>query len=391
MSVYRYHSLQFSPAPEHRCAAVLHSDVILPETIHQSSELGAGPSGPRRSPSPVHKAREAYVINERLDDKGMFARVWIPQGGVILAEHPALILPRDVKLESLAAGLEITGPQHSNPYDALFSRVDHKEIFALKDCLTKGVGASKGIFHTNALNIELEARGRDMPELQKYQALFLVTSRCNHRQLIVLLSCGPNAVWRFDPLTFKLTLSAVRRISPGEEITISYINPFLPRHLRRAKLQSRWNFVCHCNHCDVPWTIPGAVVQSDKARQELCTFFDDLPDWAEWCAGNDRRDLIDIHLRAMWARDREGLQGFRGGNGAARNVNFKDLAYTKHIDALVMCYGALGDVEGFRAWVAKAREAKVAGGPDSAAHVKVLDMWLREPRKFHVWGWKTQN
>ncbi|KAJ3861952.1 hypothetical protein EV359DRAFT_46146 [Lentinula novae-zelandiae] len=110
-----------------------------------------------------------------------------------------------------------------------------------------------GIFTTNALNIELEVNDNDLrSQDKKYQALFLKTSRCNH-------SCGPNAIWRFDCLTFMLTLSAVRDIHLGEEITISYIDPFLPRHVRRTQLQSKWNLLCHCMSCDVPWTFAGAI------------------------------------------------------------------------------------------------------------------------------------
>lgn len=85
-------------------------------------------------------------------------------------------------------------------------------------------------------------------------------------------------------------------------------------------------------------------------------------------------------------REREGLEGFNGG-GVCKDAP----AYMKHIDALVMCYGALADIQGFKLWVGKARDVKVAEGSlESAAHVKVLDMWLREPRKFYVWGWKER-
>lgn len=119
-------------------------------------------------------------------------------------------------------------------------------------------------------------------------------------------------------------------------------------------------------------------------------FFETVPDWEEWCLDYDynyehEQGLIERHLRAMQMREREGLQGFIGGNSAS------GCAYMKHIDALVMCYGALGDVQRFRLWVGRAREAKLAEGPGSAAHVKVLDMWLREPKKFHVWGWKSRR
>ncbi|KAJ3884221.1 hypothetical protein GG344DRAFT_60721 [Lentinula edodes] len=318
---------------------------------------------------------------------GMLARTYIPQGGVVLVEHPVLVLPTNMALDASVFGLEESGSYHK----ALISHLDDqvkREIYSLKNCSTSVNGSTPmGIFATNALNIELEVNDNGLrSQDKKYQALFLKISRCNiigmscrsHTRFFIGIhlwtnSCGPNAIWRFDRLTFTLTLSAVRDIHLGEEITISYVDPFLPRHIRRTQLQSKWNLLCHCMYCDVPWTFPGAISQSDKARYELKTFFKKLPDWEQWCLdGKNKYDLIEMHLRAMQMREKEGLEGFRG-----------------HIDALVICYGALANAKEFRKWVNKAREVKLAEGSDSVrAHVKVLDIWLREPGKFHVWGWK---
>ncbi|KAJ3732078.1 hypothetical protein DFJ43DRAFT_997782 [Lentinula guzmanii] len=325
-----------------------------------------------------------YSSAHNLDGElGMVARTFIPQGGVILVEHPVIVVPADMEVDASVVGLDEAGSQ-SELYGALFSRLDsqmRKEVLALKDCsASPNAFTTRGIFNTNALDVRLEVDKRRKFQAkvqeQKYKALFLKTSRCNH-------SCGPNAVWRFDRLSFTLTLSAVRAIHPGEEITISYINPFLPRHTRRTQLQSKWNFVCHCTHCDAPWTFPSAISQSDKARYELSTFFKKLPDWEQWCFDeNNEQFMIERHLRAMQMREKEGLEGFQDGTGS------EIVAYMKHIDALVMCYGALADVQGFTKWVRKAREVKLAEGPDNALHVKVLDLWLKEPGKFYVWGWK---
>ncbi|KAJ4481274.1 hypothetical protein J3R30DRAFT_3287892 [Lentinula aciculospora] len=314
----------------------------------------------------------------------MLARSHISQGRVILVEHPVVILPAGVKLDASIIVLDEFESQ-DEPCGAQFLRLNSqvkKKVLTLKDCsATTNASTLAGIFATNALDIKLQVDGGGLrSQEQKYKALFLKTSRCNH-------SCGPNAVWRFDRLTFTLSLSAVRDIYPGEEITISYINPFLPRHVRRTQLQSKWNFLCHCMHCDVPWTFPGAIAQSDKARHELSTFFKKLPDWEQWCFDEEsEHDLIEMHLRAMRMREKEGLEGFRGSGTAGSS---RDVAYMKHIDALVMCYGAIADDKEFRKWVNKAREVKLAEGLYSTAHVNVLDMWLREPRKFYVWGWKS--
>ncbi|KAJ3797852.1 hypothetical protein GGU11DRAFT_43970 [Lentinula aff. detonsa] len=389
---YEYYSLSFTESSNaaesstrknrtQRCAAILESDVTLCKFIGEQSdrddEHGVTPTGREEG-----HTRYSYAIDtaRNLDGElGMVAQTFIPQGGVILVERPVIVVPTDMEVDASVVGLDEAESQ-SDLYGALFSRLDsqvRKEVLALKDCsASPNALTTRGIFHTNALDVRLEVNNRQKFQERKYKALFLKTSRCNH-------SCGPNAVWRFDRSSFTLTLSAVRAIHSGEEITISYINPFLPRHTRRTQLQSKWNFVCHCTHCDAPWTFPGAIAQSDKARNELSTFFKKLPDWEQWCLDeNNEQSMIETHLRAMQMREKEGLEGFQDGNGP------EIVAYMKHIDALVMCYGALADVQGFMKWVRKAREVKLAQGPDNALHVKVLDLWLKEPRKFYVWGWK---
>ncbi|KIK65258.1 hypothetical protein GYMLUDRAFT_39618 [Collybiopsis luxurians FD-317 M1] len=379
-----------------RSAAVIGSDVILPESVVRYFELEASPTSnvahPQSSPD---EGRGPYVIRPvdtnlygHKGGMGLFARAYIPQGGVILVERPAVIIPTQIKPDSTVTGFD--GAEfRDDVHQAMFSHIDpevQEEIFALKDSLAGLLTSStpEGIFRTNALDIELPTEGTGT---HKYKGLFPKTSRCNH-------SCGPNAIWCFNQLTFTLTLSAVRKIAPGEEITISYINPFLPRHVRRAQLDSRWKFFCHCKHCDIPWTFLGGVAQSDMARQELSTFFEKLPDWEDWClenrSGSYDHDLVEMHIRAVQLREKEGLEGFQGGSQGNEpgSSSIKDVAFMKHIDALVMCYGALADVQGFRIWVGRAKEVKAAEGLGTASHVKVLDTWLREPRKFHVWGWK---
>ncbi|KAJ4476792.1 hypothetical protein C8R41DRAFT_869631 [Lentinula lateritia] len=257
-------------------------------------------------------------------------------------------------LDASVFGLEGSGSYHK----ALISHLDDqvkREIYSLKDCLTSVNGSTPmGIFTTNALNIELEVNDNGLrSQDKKYQALFLKTSQ-------------------------------LQDIHLGQEITISYVDPFPPWHVRRTQLQSKWNLLCHCMYCDVPWTFPGAISQSNKARYELKTFFKKLPDWEQWCLDEKNKYvLIKMHLRAMQMREKEGLEGFRGVDIAG---NSKDVAYMKHINVLVMCYGALANAKEFRKWVNKAREVKLAEGSDSVqAHVKVLDIWLHHQEIQNTW------
>ncbi|KAF5362617.1 hypothetical protein D9758_009607 [Tetrapyrgos nigripes] len=83
--------------------------------------------------------------------------------------------------------------------------------------------------------------------------------------------------------------------------------------------------------------------------------------------------------------------------------------WLKHIDALGMCYGALGDRKEFIKWVRKGRDVRwgmanslgntstsgssfdKASMRELKAHVKVLDSWLEDPKVFPLWGWKARR
>lgn len=71
-------------------------------------------------------------------------------------------------------------------------------------------------------------------------------SRINH-------SCTPNAVkqrFRFGDGFGDFALSAIRDIHVGEQLFIDYGVPHGSVETRRAWLQMKYNFVCHCKACD---------------------------------------------------------------------------------------------------------------------------------------------
>ncbi|KAJ7572618.1 hypothetical protein C8J56DRAFT_790580 [Mycena floridula] len=283
---------------------------------------------------------------------GMFARRNIPQGAVILVEHPIIITPFLIGLPTPASEL----------YATLAGRLDsrlRKELELL--CNSRGDIKShiEGIMQTNALSIELAIPDVPNPEISTHRALFLNVSRCNH-------SCGPNAVWKWDAESFSLTLQAVRPISDGQEVTIQYIDSTLPRDQRREKLRALYGFDCRCSHC----TCKGS--HSDLARRELQDFWKCVPSFETWSTDSrlSRDLLIRAHERAIKMRESEGLELFD---------------YRKHVDAIAMCYGALGDLKSFRHWVNLAKQCR---GDADIEHVIVLDLWLENPETFPVWGWR---
>lgn len=78
--------------------------------------------------------------------------------------------------------------------------------------------------------------------------------------------CRPNAHYYFDPHTLIQSVHALRTILPGEEITISYIDPAQPSHERKEALHNAWGFPCGCNACNAPLPIRQA---SDARVSEI--------------------------------------------------------------------------------------------------------------------------
>ncbi|KAF5378136.1 hypothetical protein D9615_007522 [Tricholomella constricta] len=288
---------------------------------------------------------------------GMFALRDIPSGALVLVEHPVIVAP-------YLLGMSVPLPE---VYAELFGRLPAEachELMALANSRsTEDCDLLEGIVRTNALGIQLEVPDVPNPELTTHRAVFLNTSRCNH-------SCGPNARWEWDTNTFALYLSAVRPIQKGEEITINYISCTQPRHERHATLFALYNFTCACPSCALPSF--DAIQHSDCTRLSLAQFWDTQPSFEEWCldAGMPADALVKRHLAALRMIKQEGLQV---------------LDAEKHVDAIAMCYGALADLEMFRAWTGRVRDAKVHADP---AQALVFAKWLSNPAAFPAWGWK---
>ncbi|KAI0127425.1 hypothetical protein BJ170DRAFT_683268 [Xylariales sp. AK1849] len=100
------------------------------------------------------------------------------------------------------------------------------------------------IILTNAFDIS-DAEVIRRPENEKEERFYTVfpeISRMNH-------DCRPTSHYYFDPYTFTQNVFAVRPIAAGEEITISYVDPFLPREERLWRLDHSWHFPCSCSLC----------------------------------------------------------------------------------------------------------------------------------------------
>lgn len=71
-------------------------------------------------------------------------------------------------------------------------------------------------------------------------------------------------------------MHAITDIAPGTEITITYLDPHMPRQKRLTKLSSLWGFNCSCSLCSLH---PELARASDERLGQIADLRDRLEDW----------------------------------------------------------------------------------------------------------------
>ncbi|KAK4443950.1 hypothetical protein QBC34DRAFT_309963 [Podospora aff. communis PSN243] len=173
---------------------------------------------------------------------GLVANQFIARGEMIMANTASLMidyrvfdeLTRDqyVKLQTFA--VDYLPEKHR---EAVLALSTHGQTFDSHEALVEKIG------ETNAFDIDPD----DGDEIQDHGffVVFPEIARFNH-------DCRPNADYYFDHAALTQFIHATRDIQPGEELTLSYINPVMLRVARMAKLARNWGFQCACSHCTQP-------------------------------------------------------------------------------------------------------------------------------------------
>jgi len=176
---------------------------------------------------------------------GMFATKLIKRGDLIIFEKP-LFTFHESKLDfnDIIAGLS----------------AEKREIFnALHDCHHSAeCKTSLGIINTNSLPLGKGATTR---------GIFPNISRICH-------SCYPNANHTWNPEKQGESIYCMKKIMPGEEIFISYVDPYSSRKDRKFKCKVGFNFDCNCILCGE--TNEEKAKQSDERREKMKTLYDNI-------------------------------------------------------------------------------------------------------------------
>ncbi|KAI1340959.1 SET domain-containing protein [Xylariaceae sp. FL0016] len=284
---------------------------------------------------------------------GLLATRRIRQGQRVMQQTPAVVvndeavtsLGRDALAELLSQAMEALPAHHRGEVLGLSTHSaarDHGDrvykIFA-KNSYTSGMHDGVSTF----------------------RSLYSIVSRINH-------SCRPNLAYYFDSSTFTHNVIAVRTIEAGEELTVSYIDPFLTHAQRQALLHSTWGFHCACDRCSASASQTAA---SDARVSRIHDLWARLDDYAR--PATDATPRMAESLVALY--EREGIVGrvqeahYRA---AVEWIGVGDAGKAAKHAELCVHYGVMFKGPG-RPFVEKMREL------------------LREPEGYTMWGFRLRN
>ncbi len=316
------------------------------------------------------------VKNIRGKGKGCVAARAVLRGEPVARERALLVMPRTC----------LSPRQFVNAATSSMTPNQREAFFALHSCNSANPKDALSIISINSFLIP-GVPGHDV----LYSGVFEALSRLNHRCCIFpffqgacsgtnkrdAASCCPNAMFRWDRGTFSGEIRALRPISAGEEVTVSYfqgiMEPAAVTHERQKFLLECYDFKCACPVCGRPSKVRD---RSDEERPIISTSVNDIGQYyreivKDWITdeGNDRGRLPnDLHA-VEEALDREMI--------------FYPNYWINLARAMVIARCALGEVKAARKWADRAAQhTRAATGSD--------DGWeaiAKEPEKCEWWGY----
>lgn len=324
---------------------------------------------PPPSPCPAYELRDVPGKG-----KGLIAIRDIYPGELVLVERPILISPVlliDVNFKF--SSFHVYTERKMNQEDWI--KFNDLSNFMQQDTNTSTSIIPQlkfeGIRNTNGFGINLQ-EGKE-----RYSGVFLEQARLNH-------SCGPNLRNIWDSCLFTMSTQAVRPIRAGEELTIEYINPFLPYAERQSILKNTFKFKYECQYCTE--TTP----TSDQNRQKVMpniTFVDFNSIYNRLIVSQNNtlpRNFVRQEVKLLVKKLKETLATItkEGVEATAAPIVYV---------CLMKLSGVLGDKKEFKKWGFKTIQSPMDyiefnDGEKMYRKVEQWIDWVKSPKKFPGWG-----
>lgn len=204
------------------------------------------------------------------------------------------------------------------------------------------------ILLTNAFQMDVAGEGEEGHHLGNFPDV----SRFNH-------DCRPNVAFRIDDQLAHNT-HAVREIAGGQELTLSYMNPFETYAVRQQHILQSWGFKCTCQHCSMS---DEDMRASDARLYEI----DEL-----------EAALEDLTNKAVSVRTVERLLELY----ELERLDVK--MHGAHVLA-AMNYNLLGDAKKAKQFALLAVDSGVVEFGPAAVDVKAMQELARDPERHLTW------
>lgn len=173
---------------------------------------------------------------------GIIADGPLARGDPIMGHTPVLLVHRGFKDD---LSLSQQQPLLDAAVDALPKPT--ADLFLAQMAHAPDTHRGAAILTTNAFQLDLnpDAAGAGSDDISGHHyGAFPEVAKLNH-------DCRPNAAFYIDPATLMHITTAARAIQPGEEITLSYLDPFATREERQERAEATWGFECGCGQCSL--------------------------------------------------------------------------------------------------------------------------------------------
>ncbi|KAI0042507.1 SET domain-containing protein [Auriscalpium vulgare] len=192
-----------------------------------------------RSWKPFNCSRRYEIRDTKRAGKSMFSLDVHEPGDVIICEPPLVITSIALMTGSGGDSLMPESTVRARTFATMPPKT-RRLFFALHRGPHAAQSPETAITKTNAFRIN-----RIPGCIGPCSGIFNDISRINH-------SCMPNAMYYWIPESLTGEVRALRRIAPGEEITISYLELSASYEERREDLRERYGFACTCTSCSLP-------------------------------------------------------------------------------------------------------------------------------------------
>lgn len=285
---------------------------------------------------------------------GLLANATLRRGDPIMGHTPVLLVHRAFK-EDLSPGRQQALLDAA--VDALPPPTAKLLLNQAAHDLSQQGHRVAAILDTNAFQVNLN-QGRNVDDGSGHHyGAYPEVAKMNH-------DCRPSAVFYVDPATLMHITTAVREIGPGEEITLSYLDPFSAYEERQERARMSWGFGCGCSLCASSSASEEALTDSETRLGEIKWIEGKLEDSSSAEASTG----LITYLLGLYENER--LHCCLGGAYTLVAMNFNMFGYAKQ----AVAYAELA--------IEALKIEKGEGAPD----IKSLEELKGDPKRHFTWN-----